>query len=189
MIVTGVPTQQPTATAIPTQAPTATTDPDASPTQRPTEQLQAPAVIPTLAANVPQPPAVTAEPLTTCPGNPGAIGANGLPANLPARIQRGGVAYSFAGAQAPDEAGELTTIGCVGAFEVATTDQADASEVLYLRYTGTGEASEQVYRYEAATTFGVEFEVTGRAQVIQPRPTSNSGSPRSGCRRCTPASP
>jgi hypothetical protein len=167
VIVTGVPTQQPTATAIPTQEPTATTAPDASPTPRPTEQLQAPAVIPTLAANVPPPPAVTAEPVTTCPGNPGEIGANGLPANLPSRIQRSGVAYSFAGAQAPDEAGALTTIGCVGPFEVATTDQAGAAEVLYLRASGPGPASEQVFRYEAATTFGVEFEVTGRAQVIQ----------------------
>ncbi len=60
------------------------------------------------------------------------------------------------------DAGTLTRIGCVGPFEAARTDQADRSEVIYLR-AGTGE---QVYRFEAALTFEVEFEVTGRPQTI-----------------------
>jgi hypothetical protein len=123
-------------------------------------------VVPTLPPDVPSPPAVTADAGITCAGNPGAVNDEGIPANMPSRIQYGGVAYAFAAAQNPDEAGELTVIGCAGAFEVATTDQADRSEVLYLRYGGTGPASEQVFRFEAGETFDVDIEVTGRAQRI-----------------------
>jgi hypothetical protein len=132
----------------------------------PTQQPQPPAIVPTLEPNVPPPPAVTAEPAITCTGSPGEINAQGVPANLPNRIQYGGIAYAFTSSQAPADAGELTPIGCAGAFEVATTDQADRSEVLYLRYAGDGPASEMVYRFEAGVTYDVEFEVTGRAQRI-----------------------
>jgi hypothetical protein len=39
--------------------------------------------------------------------------------------------------------------------------------VLYLRYTGGGEAGASVYRFNVATTFEVQFEITGDAQRIQ----------------------
>ena len=158
---TSEPTQQPG-----TEAPTEEPAPTPSPTPVPTQQPQPPAIVPTLAPNVPPPPAVTAEPTIACTGSPGAINAQGVPANLPNRIQYGGIAYAFVGSQDPAEAGELTPIGCAGAFEVATTDQADRSEVLYLRYAGDGPASEMVYRFEAGVTYEVEFEVTGQAQQI-----------------------
>jgi len=105
---------------------------------------------------------VTAEPATTCPGSPGPINDQGIPAYLPNRIQLGGLAYALVATQDPGEAGELTRIGCIGAFEVLTTDQADRSEVLYLR----GTTAATVYRFEAAVTYSVEFEVTDRPQRI-----------------------
>ena len=46
---------------------------------------------------------------------------------------------------------------------MASTDQADVEEVLYLRTTG---ADDRVYRFEAAPTFEIEFQVTERPQVI-----------------------
>ncbi len=71
------------------------------------------------------------------------------------------------GPESPAEAGTLTRIACIGAFEVASSDQADPAEVLYLRYLGGGEAGSMVYRFEVATTYSVEFEITGNAQRIQ----------------------
>jgi hypothetical protein len=136
-------------------------------TPQPTQQLQPPAVVPTLAPNVPAPAAVTAIPSTTCTGDPGPINAQGLPTYLPTRIQIGGLSYVFARAESPSDAGTLTRIGCIGAFEVASSDQADRAEVLYLRYPGGGEAGQSVYRFEVATTYSVQFEITGNAQRIQ----------------------
>ena len=66
----------------------------------------------------------------------------------------------------PDEVGTLTRIGCIGPFESASTDQADQAEVIYLRTTGSGAASQQVYRFEAAPTYQIEVQVTERPQVI-----------------------
>jgi len=132
----------------------------------PTAQLQPPAFVPTQAPEAPPPPAVTAEAAATCTGDPGEINAQGLPSRLPNRIQLGGIAYAFVGTEAPDASGELTLIGCVSAFEVLSIEGVDQSEVLILRYSGSGPASESVYRFEAAVTFGVEFEITGRAEVI-----------------------
>jgi hypothetical protein len=83
-----------------------------------------------------------------------------LPSYLPTQLQLGGIAYAFAGTQPEDEAGDLTRIGCVGAFEILVTDQADRSEVIYLRN------GEQLYRFESALTFSVEFEVVGQPQRI-----------------------
>ena len=108
----------------------------------------------------------TASPATTCTGDPGELDAAGVPANLPTRVQLGGVAYLFAGAEAPDAVGTLTTIGCVGPFELASTDQADQAQVIYLRSAQSGPASEQVYRFEAAPTYQIELQVTGQPQVI-----------------------
>lgn len=132
----------------------------------PTAQLQPPAYVPTQAPDAPPPPAVTAEAATTCGGDPGEINAQGLPSRLPNRIQLGGIAYAFVGTEAHDASGELTLVGCVGAFEVSSIEGVDRSEVLILRFTGPGPASEAAYRFEAAVTYGVEFEITGRAQVI-----------------------
>ncbi|HET9661315.1 MAG TPA: hypothetical protein VFP05_13345 [Thermomicrobiales bacterium] len=134
---------------------------------QPTQQLQPPAVVPTLAPNVPAPAAVTAAPITGCVGNPGPINAQGLPTYLPTRIQIGGVSYVLVGAESPSDAGTLTRIACIGAFEVAYSDQADRAEVLYLRYLGGGAAGQSVYRFEVATTYSVQFEITGNAQRIQ----------------------
>ena len=89
----------------------------------------------------------------------------GIPEHLPTPIQFGGIAYVFARAEASEDVGTLTRIGCIGPFELASTDQADADEVLYLRTTGAG-ADDLVYRFEAAPTFKIEFQVTERPQVI-----------------------
>ena len=134
---------------------------------QPTPQLQPPAVVPTLAPNVPAPAAVTAQPVTSCVGNPGPINAQGLPTYLPTRIQISGVSYVLVGSESPSEAGTLTRIACIGAFEVASSDQADPAEVLYLRYLGGGAAGQSVYRFQVAITYSVEFEITGNAQRIQ----------------------
>jgi hypothetical protein len=133
----------------------------------PVPKYQPPAVVPTQEPNAPPPAAVTAVPAAACSGNPGPINAQGLPTYLPNRIQFGGISYALAGPENPSDAGTLTRIGCIGAFEVTTTDKADRSEVLYLRYTGGGEAGASVYRFNVATTFEVQFEITGDAQRIQ----------------------
>jgi hypothetical protein len=136
-------------------------------TPQPTQHLQPPAVVPTLAPNVPPPAAVTAPADASCAGDPGPINAQGFPTYLPNRIQIGGISYVLAGAESPADAGTLTRIACIGAFEVAYSDQVDRAKVLYLRYLGGGEAGQSVYRFEVATTFSVEFEITGNAQRIQ----------------------
>jgi hypothetical protein len=155
-IPTEVPTESPVATSVPTEP--------ANPTPAPTVQLQPPAVVPTLKPNAPPPAAVTAEPVTACAGDPGTIDARGVPARLPNSFQFNGIAYAFAGTEDPDQAGELTRIGCLGPFAIAHTDAADRSEVLYLQTGGQG--GSEVFRFEAAITYGVEFEITGRPQVI-----------------------
>jgi hypothetical protein len=71
----------------------------------------------------------------------------------------------FVRAEASEDVGTLTRIGCIGPFELASTDKADVDEVLYLRTTGSG-ADDRVYRFEAAPTFEIEFQVTERPQVI-----------------------
>ena len=122
--------------------------------------------MPTLPPNAQPPAASTAIPPTACPGDPGELDAQGIPANLPTHIQLGGVAYVYVRAEDPDEVGTLTRIGCIGPFESASTDQADQAEVIYLRTTGSGAASQQVYRFEAAPTYQIQVQVTERPQVI-----------------------
>ncbi len=131
----------------------------------PTAQLQPPAVVSTLLPNVPPPAASTAVPTNLCTGEAGAIDARGLPTHLPNRIQQNGIAYSFVRIDTLDAGGTLTRIGCIGPFEAVSTDQADRSQVIYLRATGQG-ASQQLYRFEAAVTFQVQIEVTGRPDLI-----------------------
>ena len=64
-----------------------------------------------------------------CQGDPGEIGANGLPERLPLRIQLSGIAYSFVGQEelANLEDIRLRRIGCVGPFE-AVQAQGSRSE-------------------------------------------------------------
>jgi hypothetical protein len=122
--------------------------------------------VPSLPPNAPVPATSTAIPPTACTGDPGELDAQGIPSHLPTRIQLGGVAYVFVRAEAPDDVGTLSRIGCIGPFESASTDQADQAEVIYLRSTGSGPASQQVYRFEAARTYQIQFQVAERPQVI-----------------------
>ena len=87
-----------------------------------------------------------------------------MPARLPSRFQLGGVAYALAGSVPPGDVGELAPFGCIGAFEVATAEGEDRAQVLYLRTATT--AADAVYRFEAAVTYNVTFEISGRPQVI-----------------------
>ena len=71
----------------------------------------------------------------------------------------------FARAEAFEDVGTLTRIGCIGPFEVASSDQANVEEVLYLRTSSSG-ADDQVYRFQVAPTFEIELQVTERPQVV-----------------------
>ena len=108
----------------------------------------------------------TTEPApTTCSGNPGQLTAQGIPENLPNPIRFGGVAYVFVSAEPSEDVGTLTRIGCIGPFELASTDQADVDELVYLRTIGA-DAADQVYRFEAAPTFEIEFQIVEQPQVV-----------------------
>lgn len=131
---------------------------------QPTPAFQPPAVVPTLPPSV-LPPVGTGV-ATGCSGTVGELNALNIPSNLPNRIQFGGIAYNFAGSEPASEAGTLTRLGCIGPFEVASSDQEDRSEVLYLRAPGGG-ANQLVYRFEAAQTFTVVLEVQGNATNVQ----------------------
>jgi hypothetical protein len=111
--------------------------------------------------------AATAIPSNQCSGPIGPINDAGLPAYLPNRIQWGGVAYTFEGTQPAGEAGNLTRLGCIGPFEVVSSDAEPRSQLLYLRVTSDGQASQLVYRFEAATTFVVEVGPSGNPRTIQ----------------------
>ncbi|MDF2762079.1 MAG: hypothetical protein K0S83_813, partial [Thermomicrobiales bacterium] len=100
-----------------------------------------------------------------CQGDPGEIGANGLPERLPLRIQLSGIAYSFVEQEelANLEDIRLRRIGCVGPFEAVEAQGAGAGQVVYLRI---GRAAQTLYRYETASSFAVDFTIAGDAQVI-----------------------
>ena len=68
-----------------------------------------------------------------CQGDPGEIGANGLPERLPVRIQLSGVAYSFVRQEELANDIKLRRIGCVGPFEAVQAQGAGAGQVIYLR--------------------------------------------------------
>ncbi|WP_117000965.1 hypothetical protein [Desertimonas flava] len=74
------------------------------------------------------------------------------------------MAYLFVAAESADAAGTLTRIGCVGPFGLARSDQADESEVLFLVVDGP--TDDEVYRFAAAPTFQIEFQVTDQPQVL-----------------------
>jgi hypothetical protein len=111
--------------------------------------------------------AATAIPSNQCTGSAGPINDAGLPAYLPNRIQWGGIAYTFEGTQPANEAGNLTRLGCIGPFEVVRADAEPRSQLLYLRVTSDGQASQTLYRFEAATTFVVEVGPSGNPRTIQ----------------------
>jgi hypothetical protein len=98
-----------------------------------------------------------------CQGDPGEIGANGLPERLPVRIQLSGVAYSFVRQEELANDIRLRRIGCVGPFEAVQAQGAGEGQVIYLRASRTAQT---LYRYETASSFAVDFVVAGNAQVI-----------------------
>jgi hypothetical protein len=100
-----------------------------------------------------------------CQGDPGEIGANGLPERLPLRIQLSGVAYGFVRQEelATLQDIRLRRIGCVGPFEAVQAQGSGEGQVIYLRASRTAQT---LYRYETASSFGVDFTVAGNAQVI-----------------------
>jgi hypothetical protein len=165
-----------TTTTTTTEPPTTTTEPPTTTTSTTTEPptttstTTEPPTTTSTTTTTTEPPTVTSTTTsivpTTCTGDPGELDAQGIPAQLPSRIQLGGVAYVFVSAEAPDDVGTLTQIGCIGPFEAASTDEAGQAELVYLRSTGSGAASEQVYRFEVAETYQIELQVTERPQVI-----------------------
>jgi hypothetical protein len=167
-------TEAPTTTEFPTTTSTSTTTATTTATEAPTttlltsttttEPATTTSTSTTSTTTTTAAPTTTSAP-TTCTGNPGELNAQGIPEHLPTPIQVGGVAYVFARAEASEDVGTLTRIGCVGPFELATTDHADVEEVVYLRTTGSN-ADDQVYRFEAGPTFEIEFEVAERPQVV-----------------------
>jgi hypothetical protein len=98
-----------------------------------------------------------------CQGDPGEIGANGLPERLPVRIQLSGVAYSFVRQEELANDIKLRRIGCVGPFVAVQAQGAGAGQVIYLQ---ASRDAQTLYRYETASSFAVDFVVAGDAQVI-----------------------
>ena len=98
-----------------------------------------------------------------CQGDPGEIGADGLPDRLPARIQLSGIAYSFAGQEQFANDIRLRRIGCVGPFEAVQAEGTGDGRVVYLRL---GRTAQTLYRYEAASSFAVDFTLEGDPRVI-----------------------
>ncbi len=155
---------QPAATqaAQPTRAPQQATVAPAAPTA--TQQPQGPVFIPTLLPQAPRPAAATAVP-ARCSGDVGAVLGNGLPERLPRRIQLGGITYTFVRVEDATAAGEATRIGCVGPFEVVSTNLAPQAQLLYLRVFGA-QRDITYFRFEAIRTFNVTLQVTGNPRVI-----------------------
>ncbi|MDQ3468104.1 MAG: hypothetical protein M3411_07710, partial [Chloroflexota bacterium] len=98
-----------------------------------------------------------------CQGDPGPLGSNGRPERLPERIQLSGVAYAFAEQEAASDDIQLTRLGCVGPFEAATRQGTNPRQVIYLRY---GQDAQTLYRFEASTSFTVEYAVSGDSRVV-----------------------
>jgi hypothetical protein len=98
-----------------------------------------------------------------CQGDPGEIDAEGLPDRLPARIQLSGIAYSFAGQEQVTNDIRLRRIGCVGPFEAVQAQGTGEGQVVYLRL---GRTAQTLYRYEAASSFAIDFTLVGDARVI-----------------------
>jgi hypothetical protein len=98
-----------------------------------------------------------------CLGDPGAIGTNGLPERLPSRVQLSGIAYTFAGQEQATSDRTLLHIGCVGPFEAVQAGATVPARTIYLR---TASTAQTLYRYDASSSFTVDFAVSGDARVI-----------------------
>lgn len=147
---------QPTVTLAPTTEATATSVSRPTPTPKP---LQPQAVVPTLPPSAPPPAAATTETIR-CAGDPGALDADGLPGRLPSNLQYGGSGYSYAATTPANETGELTRVGCVGPFDLYTAQGGNL-------YLGLQNAPQSFYRYDATSSFRVDFEVTSDPRVIR----------------------
>jgi hypothetical protein len=96
-------------------------------------------------------------------------------------MQYGGTGYRFSQTVTAADAGSLTRIGCVGAFDLSTSDLEGAENALFL---GLQNAPDTLFRYEPTTSFSVEFEVTNDPRIIrlagtgdQPDVTYRAGDP------------
>lgn len=63
------------------------------------------------------------------------------------------------------EAGNLSLLGCVGPFEAYRGDAQDVSRVLYLALPNGGGGG-NLFRFDAAATFGVTFEIGNDPQSL-----------------------
>jgi hypothetical protein len=98
-----------------------------------------------------------------CQGDPGTADANGLPERLPGRIQLSGVSYRFVSQEQFDNDATLTRLGCVGPFEAVQVSGNAGAQVVYLR---VNRRADVLYRYEAESSFAVDFAVSGDARAI-----------------------
>lgn len=98
-----------------------------------------------------------------CQGDPGEIDANGLPERLPRQIQLSGVSYRFVGEEPFDNDATLTRLGCVGPFEAVQAAGSGVAQVVYLR---VNRRADLLYRFNAESSFAVDFTVGGDARAI-----------------------
>jgi hypothetical protein len=145
-----LPTAAPPTPAPGTPAPTA---PPARPTPTP-RALQPQAVVPTIPADVPSPPAVESD-VFQCTGNTGVRDANGVPERLPRNIQYGGTSFRYSGQVAFGEPGELTVAGCVGAFTLYLPAEGVEGGRIYL---GVPNTIESLFAFEETSSFAVRSE-------------------------------
>lgn len=164
---TEAPATQAPATQVPATQAAATQAPDAgAPTAVSTRVLQPVAIIVTAPTEAP----VAAETVeaTTCDGPIGQYAADGYPELLPRQIQLTGIAYRLTGFADPAASGTLTLIGCVGGFNVVSSDQQDPASTLYLQVPeGSAQAGQQtLFQYAVAITFTVQVESARQPAVI-----------------------
>jgi hypothetical protein len=163
----------PTASQAPAQA-TATQvppTPAVPPTQVPPTAVvvvfQPPAVVPTYPPQAPPPAAATSQPTNRCAGDVGGLTGAGLPERLPRSIQLNGISYRFVETATVSDAGSLSRISCVGPFVAVRSDRFEVNQTIFLRVSVSSSVQEvTIYRYNAVTTFNVQFEVTGDPRVI-----------------------
>ena len=74
-----------------------------------------------------------------------------------------GIAYSFVEQQQIANDIRLRRIGCVGPFEAVNEQGAGEGRIVYLRID---RSAQTLYRYEAASSFAVDFTLAGDARVI-----------------------
>jgi hypothetical protein len=135
-----------------------------TPTQAP---LQPQAVVPTLPADAPSPPASRTIGIQ-CTGTVGEEGANGLPERLPQTVQYAGAGYRYSGTVARADVGELTAVGCAGPFVISTL--ADDQTAIFL---SSGDAQEQLFQFGRTESFTVSSQVSEQPRTIQTTSTDD----------------